>query len=166
MTATTPRITPELATGAAMATFAGAGYLLALTGLTGALQPAAGLHGTLSEAAAIATRNGAVAAAFILAAHAPLARRRAVMLTIDALGFAILLPVTLLVGRFLAAPGAWRYFPHAPLELAALAAAFGWWWRHHDQAPTAAGTARRLALVLAALAVAAAIETFAAPHIA
>lgn len=140
------------------------GLVLATAGLW-TLTPTPALHGTAGELAAIALRNGSFCLVILALSLSATAARPGPRLLIETLLLGALAPILVIAGVMLAHPQGPRYFPHAPLELAAIALSVAWLLRHHDHPATRSATASRAALVMALVSLAAAAEVFLVPHV-
>lgn len=131
---------------------------------SGGASLAPALHGTPGEAIAIFVRNTTVCLLLIAFAHRPASMPRLLSGAGESLCGAIPWGTAVFGGMLAAHPDGLQYFPHAPAELLAAALAGAWPLRARSIPPTRRATSQRAAIVVALLAVAALLETFAVPH--
>ncbi|MDO9353314.1 MAG: hypothetical protein Q7T55_06445 [Solirubrobacteraceae bacterium] len=134
------------------------------TGYSGGQTLAPALHGTPGEAIAIFVRNTTACLLLIAFAHRPASTPRLLSGAGESLCGAIPWGTAVFGGILAAHPDGLQYFPHAPAELLAAALAGAWPLCARSIPPTRRATAQRAAIVVALLAVAALLETFAVPH--
>lgn len=141
------------------------GLLSGMAGFRDAIKVEPHLVGTASEFFSITARNAVICLSVVLAPHVRMLRRWFPRQVVDLLAITIVMSAGFTAGLVASRRDGMAHLPHAPAELIAVALSAAWWWRHRLRVPTWHATRRRASAIAAVLMIAAAVETFAVPHV-